>query len=69
MQKLIRLPEVLKRTGKTKSPLYRDIAAGRFPKPVKISPELKFSAVGWVESEINEWIAQRIAERDASDAA
>lgn len=35
-------------------------AAGNFPKRVKLGP----SRVGWVESEVMEWLAARIAERD-----
>ena len=34
--------------------------AGRFPRPVKIGPR----AVAWVESEIDDWLRQRIADRD-----
>lgn len=59
--RLMRLAEVVERTGRTKSPLYRDIAAGAFPAPVHIGPR----AARWVESEVDAWIAARIAERDA----
>ena len=37
---------------------------GRFPKPVKYGTE-RNSAVRFVESEIADWIAAKIAERDA----
>lgn len=33
--------------------------AGRFPKRVKLGP----SRVGWVESEVLEWLTERIRER------
>ena len=36
--------------------------AGEFPKRVQLSP----NRVAWVESEIDDWIAQRIAARDAT---
>ncbi|MCT7057447.1 helix-turn-helix transcriptional regulator, partial [Salmonella enterica] len=49
---LIRLPEVLKRTGFGKAWIYRLISEGRFPAPVKIGTR----AVAFVESEIDEWI-------------
>ncbi|EGS3504974.1 AlpA family transcriptional regulator [Salmonella enterica] len=51
-QSLIRLPEVLKRTGFGKAWIYRLISEGCFPAPVKIGTR----AVAFVESEIDEWI-------------
>ncbi len=36
-------------------------AAGRFPRRVKLGP----NRVGWLESEIDDWIADRVRERDA----
>ncbi|EAA9673391.1 AlpA family transcriptional regulator, partial [Salmonella enterica] len=51
-QSLIRLPEVLKRTGFGKAWIYRLISEGRFPAPVKIGVR----AVAFVESEVDEWI-------------
>ena len=37
--------------------------AGRFPKRVQLGP----CRVGWVESEVLAWVADRIRERDATD--
>jgi len=34
---------------------------GQFPKRIQLGP----MAVGWLESEVNDWIKERIAERDA----
>ena len=51
-QSLIRLPEVLKRTGFGKAWIYRLIKDGKFPAPVKIGTR----AVAFVESEIDAWI-------------
>ena len=50
--RLIRLPEVLKRTGFGKAWIYRLISEGRFPAPVKIGVRV----VAFVESEVDEWI-------------
>lgn len=55
---LIRMPEVLKRIGLGKAWVYRLISQGAFPKPVKIGSR----SVAFIESEIDEWINQRIAE-------
>lgn len=57
-QNLIRLPEVQRRTGYSKAWIYRLIKENAFPKSVKIG----FRSIAFVESEIDEWINQRIAE-------
>lgn len=61
-QSLIRLPEVCRRTGNGKSWTYKEIQAGRFPKPVKTG----FRSVAWVESEVDAWIERCITERNAN---
>jgi prophage regulatory protein len=56
MTRLLRIPEVLARTGLSRSRLYADPT---FPRSVKIGER----AVAWVEDEISDWVAARIAER------
>lgn len=56
---LIRREEVLRRTGLPKSTLYTAIAEGTFPAPVPISERSR----AWVEQEVDDWIAARIAAR------
>ncbi|AUA58889.1 dipicolinate synthase [Achromobacter spanius] len=51
---LLRLPEVRKRTLRSRTTIYTDPT---FPKPIKIGKR----AVAWLESEVDEWIARRIA--------
>jgi prophage regulatory protein len=58
---LIRLDQVKARTGLSRSTLYAYINDGRFPRLVIISDR----CVAWVESEIDAWIAERIALRRA----
>lgn len=63
---LIRRPEVLQRCGISNTTLHRLIHADDFPAPIQLGPR----AVAWVESEINEWIEQRIeASRGQGGAA
>lgn len=57
-QSLIRLPEVQRRTSYSKAWIYRLMSQGKFPSSVKIGTR----AIAFVESEIDEWINQRIAE-------
>ena len=54
-QVLIRLPEVRARTGLGKSTIYALIATGNFPAPRQIGPR----AVGWLASEVDDWVRAR----------
>jgi prophage regulatory protein len=56
-QRLLRLQDVRSTTGLCGSMIYRLEAENRFPGRVKIGSR----AVGWVESEIAQWVADRIA--------
>lgn len=60
INKILSLGEVKNLTTLSTSSIYRKIAEGTFPKQVKLSTQ----SVGWLESEINDWIEARIAERD-----
>lgn len=62
---LLRLREVKARTALSGSEIYRRIAAGTFPAPVKLGER----ASAWPGHEISAWCAARIAERDARAAA
>lgn len=53
--KILRLKEVMERTGKSRSSVYADMAKGCFPCPVAIGTR----AVGWLEQDISEWIMAR----------
>jgi prophage regulatory protein len=53
---VLRLPAVRARTGLSRSTIYLRISEGQFPKPISLGAR----AVGWVESEIDEWLKQRI---------
>ena len=55
-ERLLRLPDVEALTGLKKTAIYAGIKAGTFPAPVSLGEK----AVGWVESEIDAWIAARI---------
>ncbi|MGY0158276.1 helix-turn-helix transcriptional regulator [Edwardsiella tarda] len=57
-QSLIRLPEVQRRTGYSKAWIYRLLKENRFPQSIKIGSR----SIAFVESEVDDWINQRIAE-------
>ena len=52
---ILRRPQVEQRTGLSRSTLYQYIQDGLFPRPVSLGAR----AVGWLESEVNAWIAAR----------
>jgi len=56
---IIKLPEVVRRTALSKASIYVFIKEGRFPKPIPLSAR----AVGFLESEINQWLSTRIEKR------
>lgn len=57
---IIRLKEVMDLTGLSRSTIYKYIAEGQFPIPVALGDR----CVGWVESEVHDWILAKVAERD-----
>ena len=62
--RIIRIKETCRRTGFTRKHIWQLEKTGRFPKRLKLGPR----AVGHLESEVEDWIAQRAAERE-TDAA
>lgn len=57
MDKLLKLKEVIAIVKCSRSLIYLAMNEGTFPKPIKL---MKRSVV-WLESDINNWINQRIA--------
>lgn len=53
---ILRLPTVKTRTGLSRSTIYLRISEGTFPKPISLDSR----AVGWVESEIDDWLSTQI---------
>lgn len=58
--RFLRLAQVKERVGLSTPTIYRLIAARKFPASVPLGP----GSVGWLENELDEWSAERIAERD-----
>jgi prophage regulatory protein len=53
---ILRLPAVRLRTGLSRSTIYVRVADGSFPKPIRLSDR----AIGWLESEVDTWLADRV---------
>lgn len=58
--RLIPTKVVLNRICVSKTELYRKIKAGEFPKPVPVGRQ----RVAFLEAEVDEWIANRLDDRD-----
>ncbi len=54
--RILRLPEVMGRVGLRRASIYLHVSKGSFPKPINLG----IRAVGWLESDIDGWIAARI---------
>ena len=54
--KLLRAAQVVEKVGFSKNTLYRQIKAGKFPVQIQITE----NRTGWLESEIDAWIQERV---------
>lgn len=63
--RILRLPQVLDVTGLGKTKIYELQAAGHFPMRVQITTH----SVGWVEAEVQAWLAHRVARSISLPAA
>lgn len=55
---ILRLPDVTARTGLGRSMIYLRMKEGSFPKSIKLGGR----AMGWLESEVEEWIECMVRE-------
>lgn len=56
----LRLKTVMERVGLKRSTIYKMIAAGEFPPPIRLGEK----ATGFDEAELADWQAARIRDRD-----
>ena len=59
---ILRRKQVEKRTGLSRSTIYLRIKEGTFPRPINLGVR----AVGWLENEIEAWLAERMEIRNNS---
>jgi prophage regulatory protein len=53
---ILRLPAVKSLTGLSRSTIYLRVSEGRFPRPSSLGAR----AVGWVDTEVEAWVAGQI---------
>jgi prophage regulatory protein len=69
LRKVLRIPGVEQKTGMSRATIYNKLSPKSkyfdptFPKPIRLG-DAPTSAVGLIESELDEWIASRIEARD-----
>ena len=63
--RMLRLAQVIEMTGLGKTKIYELQADGSFPPRVQITGH----SVGWVESEVQDWLATRVALSRARSSA
>jgi prophage regulatory protein len=56
VQAILRLPTVKAHAGLSRSAIYLLMSKGQFPRPIAIGKR----AVGWIESEVQDWIREQI---------
>ena len=54
-KRLLRLPEVMDKTGFGRASIYRYVALKKFPQPVKLGVR----AIAWRSDEVDVWIEER----------
>lgn len=59
--KILRLPEVINRTGLSRSSIYSYIGRNLFPRPIGLG----IRSVGWHSSDIESWIESRQLRSDS----
>jgi prophage regulatory protein len=61
MTQFLRMHEIIARVPFSRTHIYRLIARGEFPQNVKVGAR----RVAWIETEVDAWLAVRVAQRDA----
>ncbi|EPE3040412.1 AlpA family transcriptional regulator [Vibrio cholerae] len=57
--RFLKLKEVMEKTALSRSAIYRKMNEGEFPESVNLGER----AIAWVESEVDEWMAERLQTR------
>lgn len=64
-ERILRKPELIARLGLSDATIWRRERKGDFPKRISLGGK----AVGWIESEVDAWLAKKAAEREKVKAS
>lgn len=62
--KIVRIKEVVSITGLSRATIYRYMDENTFPRSISLGK----NSVGWIESEIYQWVENLVADRDGEAA-
>jgi prophage regulatory protein len=62
--RIFSITELRTEVGLSQRTIWEMVSAGSFPRPIRIGPR----RVGWLATEIDAWLADRIRERDEQSA-
>ena len=62
---ILRKRDVASKVGLSAVHIMRLVKAEKFPEPVRLGP----ASIGWIESEVDQWIADRASQRIGGNAA
>ena len=62
---ILRLPGVKARTGLSRSTIYLQMSRGEFPRAIRLGE----NAVGWLEAEVEAWLADRVERTRSTERA
>ena len=65
MMQVLRMKDVIKKTGLSRSAIYNFVASNSFPRPIKLGVK----AMGWADSEIDDWILSKMADRTVDSSS
>jgi prophage regulatory protein len=54
--RMLRLPDVIRKTALSRSQIYRLVGLGDFPRQIPLGER----AAAWIEQEVDQWISQKI---------
>ena len=57
---IIRLQQVIKKVGLSRSTIYALVSRNEFPQRIQLSPR----SMGFLESEVDQWLADKVAARN-----
>jgi prophage regulatory protein len=64
VQRILRRVDVERATGLPRSTIYEFIGRGIFRRPLPLGGR----SVGWLQTEVEDWVAQRVAARDQANS-
>jgi prophage regulatory protein len=64
MGSIIRLPQVIKKTGLSRTTIYTLVKRGDFPKQITLTQR----TMGFLESEVDQWLSDRANARASKEA-